>query len=57
MSAIPRRGTSSSPFTRRSDERWREYSRRKNAFIQANPGASSKEIEIAARKIAAELKL
>lgn len=52
-----RLGTPRSPFNRRTDERWREYSRRKNEWIQAHPDASWRERDAAAASIARELEL
>jgi hypothetical protein len=41
----------------RSAGGWQEYSERKNAWVRANPAASSREIDAAARRIAKELGL
>lgn len=42
---------------RRRDERWQEYSRRKNEWILGNPEAMQAEIERAAQAIARDLGL
>lgn len=41
----------------RADKGWAEYSRQKNEWVRQNPGASSREIDQAARRIAKELGL
>jgi hypothetical protein len=39
------------------DPRWQEYSRQKQQWVVDHPNASSREIDVAARRIAKELGL
>jgi hypothetical protein len=57
MSALYRNTRRKTTFGRVVKNEWQTYSDRKAAWIRANPQASSREIDAAARRIARELGL
>jgi hypothetical protein len=43
------------PVTKAVEERWAEYERRKNAWVQKNPAATCDEYQAAMQRIAREV--
>lgn len=57
MKAPNPHGTPFTPFGGRRKGKWHEYTARKQRWIEANPNATSRQIDVAARAIAKELGL